>query len=437
MPPGYEWRSEEDKGWGLSSDPKDESLATRPGEIIRRWPRVLLAVTIIVAMAAAAGRVVSGVLDRATEAAEQEVLNSHQLVMQAFMDRDTEVLASVLSGRDQGWSEVQYELVDRDLALAFAPWQLPWQHSPATMAPELELSADLLQAVALVELAYQLPAGGGSSTTVLFRRTLVYRRSADRWLLAPPLTDFWGQEQVLEGRYISVVYPERDGDLASRLAADLESEIGLVCLSVPALSCPSGLHLAVELSPDPRLVLEMADPRFPLRGGPEIRLPAPSLVGEPVNEAGYRLLRRGYSRVVISRLITELNGWTCCPGALYYQALLDRQLTQLGVQEWPLRLGDYRSVLANGARWSRLHRLWEVDMTPPYRANRTDRRLAHIFVDFLLAERPDLTDFDVQQMLADSGSFKEWVDTVTGHAVVGGQAEETWRRFLQDRVSAN
>ena len=47
-------------------------------------------------------------------------------------------------------------------------------------------------------------------------------------------------------------------------------------------------------------------------GGSGLTLPTPSLIGRPLDDAGYAALRAGYAPLIAGGGIAEIVGWRCC-----------------------------------------------------------------------------------------------------------------------------
>ncbi len=210
----------------------------------------------------------------------------------------------------------------------------------------VNLSPDLTEAEVVVEQAYTtLPSVAGRGVditeTVRLRQTLVFSLDAQRqeWLLGAPGADFWGKSISTEGRFLTLIYPERDASIGSRLARDLDELLGRLCRETSAGACApdTPLHmrldtrlnsLALALNPD------IAAARTISSG--QMALPAPTLIGLPVDEAGYRALLRYYGRTLVREVV--LAGIVQAPDwrtAELIQAGIDRQMNRLGLLAWP------------------------------------------------------------------------------------------------------
>jgi hypothetical protein len=99
------------------------------------------------------------------------------------------------------------------------------------------------------------------------------------------------------------------------------------------VSCPPGYKLRLRLSRDPaslQHVNRLLDV-YPATAGQDMELPAPSLVGKPVDEAGYRALYRGYAGWVAAAMLSHLN-----QDAFFTHEYLSEQLARWQLQAPPL-----------------------------------------------------------------------------------------------------
>jgi hypothetical protein len=209
------------------------------------------------------------------------------------------------------------------------------------VTPTIEMTADLLEAEVKTLLPYAIEIGNGLTETVALVQTAVYRAGSNRWLLSPPDIAYWNGVHQIKGQYITLFYPERDNAIAQSLLLSLDEKIGQLCAQFQDVDCPADYHILVELATDPAslaqldllAVVRVVDRR-------QLVLPTPTLVGLPLDQAGEQALFRGYGRLVVAAVLTDLWDYTCCDDseALYFAVLEDR-LRQLGLQAWPGEVG--------------------------------------------------------------------------------------------------
>jgi hypothetical protein len=442
MPANFDWHAEEESN---RTEPIYVSPENPDGPGKRqRWLLLVAAVVVVLAAGVLAWRQLRSHADDTAAAIETDVLASHELVTTAVTAVDPELLVGLLSGRNPEWTATQLALLRQGLLFDRPSLNLTWQpplgQSPPGQSPAISvtLAADLQSAELVVRHPYRL---FGGDETVVLQQTLIYRQGADRWLLSPPDDAFWGETIVAAGRYISLSFPARDQELGRRLAADIESLVGSAC-STLLLSCPENLRLEITLTTDPAVWLAESGPEAALQGRRELVLPAPTLAGRPADVAGYRALYWSYGSRVLTALVTDLVGYSCCQHALFYQALLDKQLQQLGLRSWPVSTDDYRQALARQVTLAELEPLWRQNGLagpvgldrPEANAADPDWWLAYAVVDFLFQDPNNRQPVvEMQRRLMGADSLHEWARDL---ASAGTSVDRAWLRYLQQQVVA-
>jgi hypothetical protein len=427
----FDWQNEEDGDWR-------QQPATPAGVTARRtWrrrPLLLLAFVLL-----ASGALAYFGLARQTAAREaavtQDVLRSHALVAEAGRRADEELYRLLLSSRDPAWVEGQMALLAAGLLFERAPLGLSLAAAEGK-APAVILSADLQEAVVTSDWPYTLKGSDGS-TVIILRQTAVYRQGTAGWLLAPSPPDFWGPTLSAGGRYIRLSYPERDQLLAGRLASDLDEMIADACQNLPQLACYD-LRLEIELSAAPPALAALSQPEALLPAGLHLVLPAPTLAGLPLDEAGYQALYRGYAARVMAAVMNYELGWNCCQRALFYQALLDKQLAELGLRAWPLPYDAYRQALRRPSTVEDLSRLWHSDAAADPLLDEPDAWLAYALVDFIVQASQTASLADMQVHFLTVPVLNVWLQRVSAGGSSGGARalEGDWAAFLQKRALA-
>lgn len=166
----------------------------------------------------------------------------------------------------------------------------------------------------LTELvSYVVEPPGGITQTLQLERVFHYQQIQNRWQFVPPAEEevFWGKWLSENGRYLELVFPQRDAEIGSRLAPMLDSLMVELC-GEPSIACPKDLHLLMKLGRDPRNLLRLGDGVYETQFGSGdgnflLFLPAPSLIGKPIDEPGFQALYRGYAGWMASFLIINFN----------------------------------------------------------------------------------------------------------------------------------
>ncbi len=421
----FEWRTEEDGAEdGLRPEPQ-------PGPGPSRQ-LVLLVLLVVIVAAGGVYLVYARTHDRVAETIErvrQDVRGSHEVVRQAGMQADLELFQRFVSSADPDWTLAQEQFVSAGRWLDHSTLDLDWQRTVSSTAA-ITLSADLLEAEVVSHEAYQYTKSSGEQATALLAHTRVYRLGPDRWLFAPPRSEFWGEETGYMRPRLWLTYPSRDAALAQRLARDLSDLVERACKELADLRCPENYRLSVHLTRNPALLLNTQPGTLPLWAEQPLALPAPSLAGVPLDEASYEALYLGYARHVVAAAIADLVEWPCCQPGLYFQVLLEEQWQQLRLAAAPPapQARVYSQMLqaqvdvANGpVSWASVP---VVDETPALQEVR-------VIVDFLQQRFPESSAGHWQRELSEAESYADWVAAVTGEAA-GPSLAMGWYSYLYE-----
>jgi hypothetical protein len=365
---------------------------------------------------------------------ETDILTSQDLVLRAAQKVDPEVLVSVLSGREAEWTESIITLLDKELLFDRRQFGLSWNKEIQPSDLDLSVSPELKRAEVRFLLSYSMASQGEEFESIGLQQTAVYRTSNDRWLLSPPTEDFWGDRTVAAGHYVSVEFPDRDAEIGRRLASDLEAILGSACTTTGGLNCPEEYQLSIILSTDPQVMVDMARPTARFEAGSELTLPTPTLMGLPVDETGYRALQRAYVVPAVTRMINDLSDWECCDQALVYGALLDLQLSQLGIQVWPANPGDYSAVLREPLTLERISRVWETEQNIDDLNQQSDWWMVYALVEYLSSAKISTSSFDMQNKLPAAESFNDWLNTINRATYTSDYIDQSWNTFLHGRI---
>ncbi|MGB3714731.1 MAG: hypothetical protein WA996_09905 [Candidatus Promineifilaceae bacterium] len=433
MPANFNWQAEDDRGWDEFRDPREPQRPRRRVSI--KIVLAAVAVLVVISGGVLLVRQLRDYVSKTETSVETDILTSQELVLHAVNTADPEVLVSVLSGREEDWTSAIISLLDKDLFFDRAQFGLEWDRSVPPSDVDISISPDLREAEVQFSLAYTYDAGSGQTDHLGLQQTAIYRTSNDRWLLAPPLEEFWGNRITAQGRFITIEFPDRDADLGRRLAADLEAALGSACNRLADVSCPESYQQRIILSPDPLVLIESADPASRFGKGGNLTLPTPTLMGIPSGEDGYRALQRAYTARAISRMLNDLTIWECCDQAIFYQALLDSQLAQLGVQPWPTSPEDYLEVLRVPPTFSRLAQIWDSSLPLEGLQDQSDGWLVYALVEFLSAGRIGASGAEMQGFLAVSGNFYDWFDRIFQLDYTTEYIEGNWNDYILQRIN--
>lgn len=423
-------------GAALAEAPADDDEQPRPR---RNRHRAALYAAGVAGLLLALAAVVYWQLQRRIEATERrltaEVNASHDIIMRATAEGDAELLLSFLSGRDRQWTEAQEELVRGGGFVDRSTFGLTWTEEPSAatlITPTATLAPDLRSAELVVPRDYVLDIGRGLTETVTLAQTLVFRPGADRWLLSPPEPEFWGETEMVIWRHIEMTYPARDAATAERLARDLNAALADLCANLEG-DCA---RLTVNLSTAPGDLSAYDDPMRYLQGGSEVVLPAPTLFGAPVDEAGYRALYRAYAARVVGAAAANYAGWTCCSDALFYTVLLEAQLHRLGLRSWPVTAEAFAELVAEPSAMAAAEAGWRYNLP----ASVADGAPAvYALVDFLVEEAGAMPILEMQRALLDytNRDYWGWLSRVTGGAyATQADFEREWLRYAVERHDA-
>ncbi len=431
----FDWQTEEDDNW-------ETELFLPPSPRQRRRFPWRMAVIIVGLLMLAGGVLYWQVGQRvavANDAAEADVLSTYNLVNRVVAAQDVDLLSPLLSGRDMSWARDQEGLVAEGLfydrtALGLTAVALPPVLSIETKRPyTLTLSPNLDAAELTFTQPYLVEVTGEE---VLLAHTAVYRLGRERWLLAPPEPEFWGEWQTTETGDITFIYPARDAEVAERLAQDLAANLEEICRSEVDFTCPPLSDLQMRFETSPASLQKVADPTEIYARNLQLKAPTPTLVGLPLDEAGYEALLTGYTRLLAMAVIADAVGYECCDQAPLFQVLLDYQLYRLGLRGWPATRETYKRVAANDAGLPVLARFWAADDFALLQGE--DGWQAYAFVDFVATEQPSLSPADLLRGLLAASSFNQWLKAFSGGAADGplllNRLAQSWWLYAQARL---
>lgn len=322
MTTGFEWVTDEESPWPELPPKQPEKKRSR---CPWRWLLAGGACVLMVGGCWLAGHMRQR-LETATHLVTQEVRAAYTLYAQAAQNQDADLIKTVLSGASPVWWQGQLALLDEDLLLErWSMGLLPPANRNTPEIVEVKPAPDLTEAEIITSQPFIVFYADGRAETITLATTTLFRRGSDRWLMAAPDARFWGEWQVVNGESLSIICPERDKELAEKLLLGLEAELAHACHKLE-LSCPVANSYTIRLDTDPTSLLQAGDPVVMLTHQPILNLPAPTLVGRPIDAAGERAWLRAYAAHVIAAVLVYHTGWRCCEQGLFHQALIDYQL---------------------------------------------------------------------------------------------------------------
>lgn len=345
----FRWQTDEDPDEPITPPP---ALAP-PHRLSRRILTLLALFAVLATLVFLSWRSVRQRAIDAEERLQADVLSLHNLALNAVESGDGELYLTLLPPDQPRWKETQQQLLQNDLLFAGAArfYDLA-PHAGAAPTPQVALDPTLTQATVTTQQSFAVSGTTSAPQSVTLRQIQALSLGATGWRLAPPPPAYWRPEIIVPGSSFTLRYPRRDEAVALRLHAQLERLLPQTC-ALPGLECPPEMHLTVRLVSDPDVLASGAQPEAFLhnnawRGSGQIDLPAPSLVGQPVDESGEAFVARAYAARVLAPLISHLAGYDCCPRSLLARAIIERQLVHLGLRDWPLTPDHYEALMSQG-----------------------------------------------------------------------------------------
>ncbi|MBP8000714.1 MAG: hypothetical protein KA314_07160 [Chloroflexi bacterium] len=438
MSQNFSWQTDEEGGW---NDPPPQPPPKPQRRLPWGWVLGLFAAALLITIVIYTR--IQEQVKETTARAEQDVLAAHQLSQNAAASGDLDLFRLNLSRRTPDWADVQRQLVSEGLFMDRTAFGLRWWEesgillSDAAATPTLPititLAPDLLSAEIIYEQEYLLSGSATTSETIRLQHTAIYRRGSGRWLRADPLDEFWGETVDIKKQYLTVRYNQRDEAIAIRLAKDLNEQLLAMCQTFPGVTCRDNLPITLLLTRNPQPFFTLLDMEEIITTEGTLRLPSPTLVGLPTDEAGYQAIMRGYATPVVSLAIARFLGYECCDHGLFFRAFLDKELSVLGLQPWPLTTEQYAQLTPMDVPtdtafiWLRSRINYDSGV---------DAISLYTLVDFLAREYPDVDLALWQQGMQPGISFWEWLQSVLGLIKSQEMFNTEWMQFVQRQAAA-
>ena len=425
MSNNFNWQTEED-AW-------DEIVPTIPAgrPRFRPWRTGILILFLLLVAGSLGYQQVNRQVAAATSAATEDILSTHRLILATSAQQDSDLFFPLLSGRDKSWADGQQLLVSDNLF-----WHRPglglqaWQPGNVKEEPTVTVSPDLNEAEVTFTQMYSTTLANGHSQVIGLEHTFVYRRGSQRWLLSPPKTEFWGETATFSGQRLDIHYPTRDEAVVQKIAATLDEQIGILCLTFLSLACPDDLHITLNLETHVSLLVDTAKEMPTLNSKSrtlQLILPTPTLIGTPTNEAAYEVLTDAYTIQLLSAIINHLVSWSCCEQMQVQQGLLDYQLNRLGLRLWPVEPQIHGQLLGKGRGLNLFLTIWSEETS----AHTRPPTEIYAALDFLIHAYPDVTVADIQRTLADRPSFMSWIRQLYAQVNLSNLDKDWWQYSVQ------
>ncbi len=313
----FEWHTDVDGGWEPQAP--EPAPSQRPTSRRRKLMVLAIAVGLLLAAGYGAYRMLTSRVEEATSTAERGLLMAHELLVSGSMEGDQDLVLSVVAKRPASWHDLNADLVARQLFFSRRPLGIEVIREGDQHAAEIETRLmPELDAAEVVDRRSYLADGRGMTETIMLERSFFYELTGEQWVLSPAAEEraFWGNWITDERTNISVTYPERDEEVAIRLAGYLDSFLPALCAA--DLDCPDDFQLTFKLERDPTSIRRLSEGVYAIRASSaaiadRLVLPAPSLVGKPVDEAGYEALERGYAGWIGTAIVARYGPSTARP----------------------------------------------------------------------------------------------------------------------------
>ncbi|MCA9900078.1 MAG: hypothetical protein H6654_13340 [Ardenticatenaceae bacterium] len=432
----FEWRTDEDEGWSEEGSVKETAVPNQPF-LRRRWRFLLGSLLGLLAVWLVVQWQIDQRVAETTATIETELLATHNFVLQTAVSQDNDLFRANLSGRNPDWTELQKRLFADGLLLDRP--MLGWQHlaSADRLAAEdvtITLDPELRTAELRYSQTYAVQTAAGITETVTLAQTAVYRQGTSRWLYSPPDDDFWGDWITYGGDYLTLVYTERDREVAVLLGVQLDRLLSQMCTELQDLNCDPDFKVHLRFDTDPQSLLVLNEVETMLKAGIQLELPTPTLIGLPTDEASAEVLYRAYGVQVATAVLAHQIEYDCCRHQLFFRALRDYQLDQLGLQTWPLTPAMYQQMLDVGfngdvaRHWTRrweeappqFLQVWVIEDPDPI------WQQVYMLVEFLAGEETAVSPTQMMRLM-DRNNYDNWLADVLQD---GTQLSTLESRFL-------
>ena len=293
----FEWQADDEQGWEAHPPTPGPQKPINPQ---RRWIIWLSGLIFLTAISLSGLFLLNRRANEAVGEIKQDVLATHNLLQSAIETNDFELFESLLSDLPPAWSDSQTQLMSLSLLLDRTSLGLEVDPSVslAEIPSEIELEPDLSRAEVVQNWPYISSTSAGITTTIDLKRTFLYDLIDQQWRLTSLENDnsYWDHT---EGEALNLIYTKQDAQIGRRFAPALDALMIGLCAE-PEMACPPDVKLELKLDPDEFSIFRLSEgyysaQLFKAYDVRRLTMPAPSLIGKPVDEAGYQALYRGYA----------------------------------------------------------------------------------------------------------------------------------------------
>jgi hypothetical protein len=307
----FDWQTDEDE-W----ENELETVAPNPAVSKKQKSLLWAALTLILILIGAAwylSQLVKEQADGTTNDLSTEVLAAYALLNQSALENDFELFDSFLSPQNNYSRQLPLDLFRYHYFLNRPILHLYAHSPPPEQTPQVTFSPDLSRAQVVAHQAYTSTNETLPGSIWLERLTLFRKDDNDQWRLTrwPIDEEFWGETQEVNAGLLTAEFPTRDELYGHRLAQDIGTLLSDICAN-EAVNCPPNFRLKMLLVPYGQNLLDMNTNyrTLPLSSGYDayrIFLPAPTLIGRPIDEAGYQALYQGYAAWIAAVLVQHYS----------------------------------------------------------------------------------------------------------------------------------
>ncbi len=384
-----------------------------------RWAAVIGLLLIVVAAAGGAVYWQSRQGLRAAQADLQQLIDAE---IAALRSGRRETFLALLDRRYRPWLRYHEESFDRQAAWYAAYPEFRVRIESVTLGTET--------AIARVRLC---DGQGGQAAEIA---QWYFRRVNGQWRHAPPVSEFWGQEETsLRTSHITLEVQAPDRAAAPRLLSEME-ELWNDLVRTYRLQQPGGPHASTPESGPRRLSIRIAPYGSP---GTTSAVPSPHLALDAWSPEGrYALMARG-ARMAVARHI--LTGLLRRPNPKGATAWLIEGLALWHARAWePQWLGLVQRSLRDGACAGLIESAGSGAGPRPAggeaspRSDEHRRALAYTFGEFLGTSYAPTERRTLLQATEFSGSLHDASAAVLGQSITA--LEEAWLCHLQQHYAS-